>query len=379
LRVYPEISVLDEGVVVDRNRITGGGITAGLDFALTPSAEVVGPPVAQARQLTAEYRPAPPVDSGSSCMILARFSRSPSPIHDSVCVTLRSIVKLFFLKNFIGSNDVAIEENRKTIFITGAASGMGLATARLFSERGWYVGGYDVDVGGLQALATELGAQNCIVGPLDVTDRANYTKALADFSAETNGRLDLLFNNAGIGRGGFFDEQSFEDVMAVVNVNFVGVLNGIHLATDLLKATPNSLCFTTSSSSATFGMAGIAVYSATKHAVKGLTEALSVEFSRFGVRVADTLPGLIDTAILPDALKQNAPTDGMFRLIPPVEVAKAVWASYHDEPERLHWFVPQEIGDLDKASALDPEGTRAKLASESTIMAMLEKLRPEQD
>ena len=54
LRVYPEISVLDEGVVVDRNRITGGGITAGLDFALTPSAEVVGPPVAQARQLTAE-------------------------------------------------------------------------------------------------------------------------------------------------------------------------------------------------------------------------------------------------------------------------------------------------------------------------------------
>jgi NAD(P)-dependent dehydrogenase (short-subunit alcohol dehydrogenase family) len=126
---------------------------------------------------------------------------------------------------------------------------------------------------------------------------------LADFSAETNGRLDLLFNNAGIGRGGFFDEQSFEDVMAVVNVNFIGVLNGIHLATDLLKATPNSLCFTTSSSSATFGMAGIAVYSATKHAVKGLTEALSVEFSRFGVRVVDTLPGLIDTAILPDALK----------------------------------------------------------------------------
>ena len=156
-------------------------------------------------------------------MILARFARSPCPTHDIVCVTLRSIVKLFFLKNFIGSNDVAIEENRKTIFITGAASGMGLATARLFSERGWYVGGYDVDVGGLQALATELGAQNCIVGPLDVTDRANYTKALADFSAETNGRLDLLFNNAGIGRGGFFDEQSFEDVMAVVNVNFVGV------------------------------------------------------------------------------------------------------------------------------------------------------------
>ena len=180
-------------------------------------------------------------------------------MHDSICVTLRSIVRSLFLKNFIGSNDVAIEEKRKTIFITGAASGMGLATARLFSERGWYVGGYDVDVDvdGLQALATELGAQNCIVGPLGVTNRANYTKALAEFSAETNGRLDLLFNNAGIGRGGFFDEQSFEDIMAVVNVNFVGVLNGIHLAIDLLKATPNALFFTTSSLSATFGMVGL--------------------------------------------------------------------------------------------------------------------------
>jgi len=216
-------------------------------------------------------------------------------------------------------------------------------------------------------------AEHCTTRRLDVADRADYANALAEFSDLTGGQLDLLFNNAGIGKAGFFDEQPFEDVMAVVNVNFIGVLNGIHLATDLLKATPNSLCFTTSSSSATFGMAGIAVYSATKHAVKGLTEALSVEFSRFGVRVADTLPGVIDTPILPDEVKHNAPADGMFRLVPPIEVAKVVWASYHDDPERLHWFVPEEIGDLDKASALDPEGTRAKLAAQGLIADVLKE------
>ncbi len=262
--------------------------------------------------------------------------------------------------------------DRKSIFITGAASGMGLETARLFAQGGWFVGGYDVNQEGLAALEQELGADNCVVRTLDVTDRADYEQALAEFAEATSGKLDLLFNNAGIGKGGFFDEMPFEDVMDVVNVNFVGVLNGIHLAVDLLKATPNSLCFTTSSSSATYGMPGIAVYSATKHAVKGLTEALSVELSRFGIRVADTLPGLIDTPILPDEAKENAPTEGMFRLVPAVEVAKAVWASYHDDPERLHWFVPEEIGDLDKASALDPEGTRASIASGGPIAKAIE-------
>ena len=257
---------------------------------------------------------------------------------------------------------------RKSIFITGAASGMGLETARLFAAGGWFVGGYDINEAGLAALKTELGANNCIVRRFDVADREAYREAVAEFATATDGHMDVLFNNAGIGKAGLFDQQSFDDIMAVVNVNFIGVLNGIHLAAPLLKATPNALCFSTSSSSATFGMPGIAVYSATKHAVKGLTEALSTEFARYGVRVADTLPGLIDTPLIPDALRTTAASSGMFRLIHPVEVAKAVWASYHDEPAKLHWFVPEEIGDLDKASALDPEGTRAKLAVNAAFL-----------
>lgn len=256
---------------------------------------------------------------------------------------------------------MAHANGRKSIFITGAASGMGRETARLFAGKGWFVGGYDVNEAGLADLRAELGADNCVVRRLDVTDRADYRAALAAFAEATDGKLDLLYNNAGIGRGGPFADQPFEDVIAVVQVNLMGVLIGIHEAIGLLKATPGSLCFTTSSSSATFGMANIAVYSATKHAVKGLSEALSVEFKAYGVRVADVLPGVIDTPILPPGVASAAPKEGMFRAIPPVEVAKVVWEAYH--ADTLHWYVPPELIELDKMATLAPEATRDQMAA----------------
>lgn len=249
---------------------------------------------------------------------------------------------------------------RKSIFITGAASGMGLETARLFAQQGWFVGACDVNAAGLGALKAELGdaVQTQV---LDVTDRAAYAAVLDTFSKVTDGKLDLLFNNAGIGRGGPFIDQTWEDVMAVVNINFVAVLSGIHLAAPLLKATPDSLCFTTSSSSAIFGIPNIAVYSATKHAVKGLTEALSVELAAHGVRAADTLPGMIDTPILPDEAKANAPKEGMWRLTPPREVAQAVWDAYHST--KIHWYVPTELEAYDVMQTQAPEAIRDQMLS----------------
>jgi short-subunit dehydrogenase len=154
--------------------------------------------------------------------------------------------------------------------------------------------------------------------------------------------------------------MSWEDAMAVININLVAVLSGIHLAIPLLKATPGSLCFSTSSSSAIFGIANIAVYSATKHAVKGFTEALSVELKAAGVRVADTLPGLIDTPILPDEAKVNAPTEGMWRLTPPREVAEAVWGAYHTD--KIHWYVPSELEAYDLVVTQHPEMIRDQMA-----------------
>jgi NAD(P)-dependent dehydrogenase (short-subunit alcohol dehydrogenase family) len=255
---------------------------------------------------------------------------------------------------------------RKSIFITGAASGMGRETARLFAAKGWFVGAHDVNETGLKDLQAELGAETCLIRRLDVTDRTDYRAALDAFAPAAGGRLDILFNNAGIGRGGPFDQQPWEDIVAVVQVNLMGVLIGIYEAVPLLKATPGSMCFTTSSSSATFGMPGIAIYSATKHAVKGLTEALSIEFKAYGIKVADVLPGLIDTPILPPGAAEAAPKEGMWRAMPPSAVAEVVWEAY--QSDRLHWYVPEEIAELDKAATLAPEATREQMAASSMFL-----------
>ncbi len=259
---------------------------------------------------------------------------------------------------------------RQSIFITGAASGMGRETAKLFHAKGWFVGAYDLNTDGLATLAQEIGNDNCITARLDVTSKADFDATVATFGAETDGKMDMLHSNAGIGESGWFEDVPYESAIKVVQVNLIGVIASIYAALPLLKATTNSLVFITSSSSATYGMPRIAVYSATKHGVKGLTEALSVEFSRFGVRVADVLPGLIDTAILRatpnrsgDSAKpteeefyKRAPKKGMFRLMPASSVADCAWAAYHSD--RLHWYVPPEIRRIDVLKALFPNFVR---------------------
>jgi len=253
---------------------------------------------------------------------------------------------------------MSADTTRKAIFVTGAASGIGRATARLFAGEGWFVGCFDRNEHELQTLKAELGEANGIFRQLDVTDHDDFRAALDAFSAASGGRMDVLHNNAGITAEGAFGDMPWETVMAIVNVNFIGVLFGIHVALPLLKATPGSLCFTTSSSSAIFGMGGIAVYSATKHAVRGLTEALSIELKGTGVRAADALPGLIDTGMVAPERKPYLPKEGVFRLISSSEVAKAVWEAYHSD--KIHWYVPPELAELDQQATASPEQERDK-------------------
>lgn len=264
---------------------------------------------------------------------------------------------------------------QKTIFITGAASGIGRATARLFHQHGWFVGCCDIDTEGLQALKTELG-NNSIYLPLDVRDKPTFDAAMTTFAEHTDSRLDIMFNNAGMAIGGHFDDVPFEQIRNMVDINLVGVLTGIYAAIPLLKQTENSLCFTTASSSATFGSPGMATYAATKFAVKGLTEALSVELARYGCRAADVLPGIIDTPLwqskaykaggtegaVPDLPKLNAERTDAGRTIAPEEVAECVWQAY--QGDRLHWYVPPELVERDIAKVESPEAMRDELIAQ---------------
>jgi NAD(P)-dependent dehydrogenase (short-subunit alcohol dehydrogenase family) len=266
----------------------------------------------------------------------------------------------------------------KSIFITGGAGGMGLATGQLFADHGWFVGLFDIDEPRLEQAATQFDENRSMVRRLDVTSEEDFAGAMAAFSDRTGGRMDVMFNNAGIAPGAWFEDMPLKTIRGVIDINVLGVIIGIRAALPLLKETTGSLCISTSSSVATYGHAMRAVYTASKAAVKGMTEALSLEFERFGIRTADVLPGCIDTPMLRGALAartgkpfdeslfEGMPQEGAYRLIPVSAIADAVWNAYHSDI--IHWYVPEEVGDIDRLKGTDfnaaREETRAFLFGE---------------
>jgi NAD(P)-dependent dehydrogenase (short-subunit alcohol dehydrogenase family) len=191
-----------------------------------------------------------------------------------------------------------LAEPQKTIFVTGAGSGIGRATAQLFAERGWFVGLFDVNPTGLEESAALLPEGQRISMTFDVRDRAGWARAVETFGQATNRRMHVLFNNAGVGKGGPIDEMPADDIDLVLDVNLKGVINGVNAALPLLRETPGARIVNTASVAGVFGAPNLAVYCATKFGVRGLTEALDVEFARYGVRVVSLMPWFIDTAIL---------------------------------------------------------------------------------
>jgi NADP-dependent 3-hydroxy acid dehydrogenase YdfG len=158
----------------------------------------------------------------------------------------------------------------KSVFITGAGSGMGREGAKLFHAKGWRVGAVDRNGDGLVTLTDELGEDRLWSRAVDVTDKAALDGALADFcSGNSGGGLDMMWNNAGVGESGWFEDVPYDAGMRLVDVNFKAVLNGAYGALPYLKKIPGSLMFSTSSSSGTYGMPRLAVYSSTKTRSRG--------------------------------------------------------------------------------------------------------------
>jgi NAD(P)-dependent dehydrogenase (short-subunit alcohol dehydrogenase family) len=229
--------------------------------------------------------------------------------------------------------------SRPSIFVTGAASGIGRATAELFAQRGWFVGLYDVNEAGVRELAATLGPANSCAGHLDVSDYAAFERALAQFWEAAGQRLDLLFNNAGIAAVDAFEKVAPARHHAIVDVNLKGVINGCHAAFPYLQRTGGARVISMSSASAIYGAPGLASYAATKFAVKGLTEALDIEWRRHGVTVRDILPLFVDTPMVTKFESQLKAKEVLGMRLVPADVARVVWRAAHWRLwPRVHWY-----------------------------------------
>ncbi len=191
--------------------------------------------------------------------------------------------------------------NNRAVFITGAAAGIGRATALTFAKKGYTVGGYDIDEVGLKSLADEidwhLARQRPITGHLDVTDAGEMAQRVGEFAKAAGGRLDVMINNAGILLAGRFEDIDVARHLKEIDINAKGVVNGLHAAFPYLRDTANSVVVNLASASAIYGQAELANYSATKFFVRGITEALDIEWHRYGIRVIAMWPLYVQTAM----------------------------------------------------------------------------------
>jgi NAD(P)-dependent dehydrogenase (short-subunit alcohol dehydrogenase family) len=138
---------------------------------------------------------------------------------------------------------------------------------------------------------------------MDVADVASVQRAVDSFAM--NGRENgHIFNNAGI-EFGRFENISIYDCHQIVDVNLKGVLSCIHFSLDYLKRTAGARIITMASTSAIYGVPDLAVYSATKHAVCAVTEALDLELERYGITISDILAPYVNTPMVMDA--ENKP------------------------------------------------------------------------
>ena len=191
------------------------------------------------------------------------------------------------------------ELNGKVAFITGGASGIGKALAEEIASRGGEVVLADRQIDLAEEAARGIVARGGKASglELDVRDLAAFERA-AQTVVSRSGRIDLLFNNAGIAIGGEIDAYERDAWDDVFDVNVKGVAYGIHAVYPHMIAQRSGHIVNTASMAGLVSAPGTGSYSAAKHAVVGLTKVLRIEGARHGVRASVLCPGAIRTPIL---------------------------------------------------------------------------------
>ncbi len=239
----------------------------------------------------------------------------------------------------------------KVVAITGGARGIGKATAKALAAKGARVAIGDLDLALAQETASALDAP-ALAAALDVADRASFRHFLDQVEGDL-GPIDVLINNAGIMPVTAFAEEDEDSIQRQVNINLHGVITGTQLAIERMAPRHGGHIVNIASQAGKAGLPGIATYSATKHGVIGLSEAVRAELRGSGIEVACIMPTVVNTEL----------TSGVGqRWVKPVEaedVANAIVETL--EVPRFDVFVPRANGAFYKILSLIPRGPREGL------------------
>ena len=225
--------------------------------------------------------------------------------------------------------------NKPTVFITGAAKGIGAETALMFSKQGYRVAATDANEKDLEKLKKILGNEH-FYRRLDVTNSEDFAATLKEFAIENGGAIDVLINNAGIAFIDDFEKVSLEKHLALTDVNVKGVQIGTFHALQYLKKSSQPSMISMCSLSSEYGVPSEASYSASKFWVKGFTEAINIEWDRHGIYVCDVMPNFVATPMMQGLDGKIVKSIGI--KLNADDVSATIWKAVQNR-KRIHWEV----------------------------------------
>jgi NAD(P)-dependent dehydrogenase (short-subunit alcohol dehydrogenase family) len=199
----------------------------------------------------------------------------------------------------------------KVVVVTGASAGIGRATALAFAAEGAHIVVAARRAERLEELqrVIETAGGRCLAAPTDVADRAQVLRLL-EATLEHFGRVDVWVNNAGYGLVGSVEQTTEDDMRRILEVNYMGAFHGCQIALEQMRRQGSGHIINVSSMVGRFGLALNAAYSATKHAMNGLTEALAQELEGTGIYASVVMPGITETDFGASTFKKIPPATG---------------------------------------------------------------------